>query len=316
MTLAIACRGLVKRFGPKVAVAGIDLEVHKGQCLGLLGPNGAGKTTTVEMLEGLHRPDEGHIELFGLRWGQGHDAELRQRLGVQLQETTLADKLQVHEVLRLFRSFCQRGRAIDEVLDLVGLRSERHARYQTLSGGQKQRVALATALVGDPELLFLDEPTTGLDPRARKALWSVVETFRAAGGTVLLTTHYMEEAATLCDRIAIMDQGRLIAEGSPAELVDGLGQVQFVEFETTESVDLERLRQLDGVESAERRERQVSLRVGRDVRFVANVLNELGRQGIVPVGLSTHQATLDDVFLALTGHGLDAGASAGEASAS
>ena len=305
MTLAIACRGLVKRFGSKVAVGGVDLDVARGQCLGLLGPNGAGKTTTVELLEGLHRPDAGSIELFGMRWGEGRDRELRQRLGVQLQETTLADKLEVWEVLRLFRSFQERGRALDDVLERVGLVEVRRQRYHTLSGGQKQRVALACALVGDPELLFLDEPTTGLDPRARQALWAVVEEFRAAGGTVLLTTHYMEEAAALCDRIAIIDQGKIIARGSPAELVDGLGRVQFVEFETRQSVDVARLQQLDGVESVTARDNKYRLCLGRDLELLASVLLELGRQGVVPLGLSTHQATLDDVFLQLTGRGLE-----------
>jgi ABC-2 type transport system ATP-binding protein len=264
------------------------------------------------MLEGLHPPDAGSIELFGQRWGQGADRELRQRLGVQLQETTLADKLTVAEVLRLFRSFCQRGPSIDDVLERVGLVPERGNRYQTLSGGLKQRVALACALVGDPELLFLDEPTTGLDPRARQALWQVVERFRAGGGTVLLTTHYMEEAAALCDRIAIIDQGKLIAEGTPAQLVDGLGQVQFVEFETDDALDTASLERLDGVESVTRRERQYRLRVGRSVKRLTSVLLELERQSVVPVGLSTHQATLDDVFLQLTGRGLRAASAAEE----
>ena len=311
MTKAIVCRGLVKRYGSKLAVDGIDLEVEPGQCLGLLGPNGAGKTTTVEMLEGLHSPDAGSIELFGQRWGQGKDRLLRQRLGVQLQETALGDKLEVVEVLQLFRSFCERGRRIDDVLELVALGPERHTRYHTLSGGQKQRVALACALVGAPDLLFLDEPTTGLDPRARQSLWQVVERFRAEGGTVLLTTHYMEEAATLCDRIAIMDQGKLITEGTPAELVDGLGEVQFVEFETNDGVDIASLERLDGVQSVTRRERQYRLRLGRNLKRLTTVLSELDRQRVVPIGLSAHQATLDDVFLQLTGHGLQ-GATAGE----
>lgn len=309
MSPAIVCRGLLKRYGAKVAVDRIDLDVPAGQCLGLLGPNGAGKTTTVEMLEGLHAPDEGTIELFGLRWGQGKDRELRQRLGVQLQETTLADKLEVYEVLCLFRSFCDRGRSIDDVLEWVDLSEERRARYHVLSGGQKQRVALACALVGDPELLFLDEPTTGLDPRARQSLWRVVERFREAGGTVVLTTHYMEEAATLCDRIAVMDQGRLIAQGSPRELVDGLGQVQFVEFESIDAIDTESLAALPGVESVTARERQIRLRARRDLEVLAAVLQELSRQRVVPMGLSTHQATLDDVFLQLTGRALQTPAS-------
>jgi ABC-2 type transport system ATP-binding protein len=313
MTLAIACRGLVKRFGAKVAVGGVDLDVARGQCLGLLGPNGAGKTTTVELLEGLHEPDAGSIELLGMRWGEGRDRELRQRLGVQLQETTLGDKLEVWEVLRLFRSFQERGRALDDVLERVGLVEERRQRYHTLSGGQKQRVALACALVGDPDLLFLDEPTTGLDPRARQALWAVVEEFRRAGGTVLLTTHYMEEAAALCDRIAIIDHGKIIARGSPAELVDGLGRVQFVEFETQQPVDVERLQQLDGVQSVSARDSRYRLCLGRDLELLASVLLELGRQRVAPLGLSTHQATLDDVFLQLTGRGLEAAEAAAEA---
>jgi ABC-2 type transport system ATP-binding protein len=315
MTQAIVCRGLVKRYGSKLAVDGIDLEVEPGQCLGLLGPNGAGKTTTVEMLEGLHSPDAGSIELFGERWGQGKDRLLRQRLGVQLQETALGDKLEVVEVLQLFRSFCERGRRIDDVLELVALEPERHTRYHKLSGGQKQRVALACALVGAPDLLFLDEPTTGLDPRARQSLWRVVERFRAEGGTVLLTTHYMEEAATLCDRVAIMDQGKLITEGTPAELVDGLGEVQFVEFETNDAVDVASLERLDGVESVSRRERQYRLRLGRNLKRLTAVLSELDRQRVVPIGLSAHQATLDDVFLQLTGHGLQGAAVADEGGA-
>jgi ABC-2 type transport system ATP-binding protein len=312
MTSAICCRALVKRYGEKTAVAGIDLDVPSGQCIGLLGPNGAGKTTTVEMLEGLHAPDSGTIELFGIAWGRGRDHELRQRLGVQLQETTLADKLKVIEVLRLFRSFCARGRQLDEVLDWVDLASERDVRYQALSGGQKQRVALACALVGDPDLLFLDEPTTGLDPRARQSLWQVVQRFRQAGGTVLLTTHYMEEAAALCDRIAIMDQGRLIADGSPAALVDGLGDVQFVEFETTQPIDLAALQAVPGVETVQVRERQICVRARRPLSVLTAILQELGRQDVTPIGLSTHQATLNDVFLQLTGHGLAALAESAE----
>jgi len=316
MTLAIACRGLVKRFGTKVAVGGVDLDVARGQCLGLLGPNGAGKTTTVELLEGLHQPDEGSIELLGMRWGEGRDRDLRQRLGVQLQETTLGDKLEVWEVLRLFRSFQERGRSLDDVLQRVGLVDVRRQRYHTLSGGQKQRVALACALVGDPDILFLDEPTTGLDPRARQALWAVVEQFRAAGGTVLLTTHYMEEAAALCDRIAIIDQGKIIARGTPAELVDGLGRVQFVEFETQRAVDVARLQQLDGVQSVTTRESKYRLCLGRDLELLAGVLLELSRQRVVPLGLSTHQATLDDVFLQLTGRGLEAAEAPAEGASS
>lgn len=301
---AIACRSLVKRYGTKVAVAGIDLEVKVGTCFGLLGPNGAGKTTTVEMFEGLHPPNSGTISLFGLSWGTGHDQDLRERFGVQLQETQLADKLQVREVLALFRSFYNKGRSIDELIELLGLSADRNRRYHQLSGGQKQRLAAACALVGNPQLLFLDEPTTGLDPRARKVLWSMVEQFRSEGGTILLTTHYMEEAAALCDEIAIMDHGRIIITGSPRSLVDTLGDVQFLEFETTEELREQQLAALTEVETLERRGKRYRLRIDRSLGALRRVLAGLEEQGVTPIGLSTHQATLDDVFLHLTGREL------------
>jgi ABC-2 type transport system ATP-binding protein len=301
---AIYCRSLTKHYGQQVTVDGINLEVVPGICFGLLGPNGAGKTTTVEMLEGLTPADAGTIELFGLGWGSSHDQELRERIGVQLQETQLGDKLHVDEVIRLFRSFYPRGRAEEEVLALVDLTEERHKQYCKLSGGQKQRLALGCALTGYPELLFLDEPTTGLDPRARRALWSVVERFCGDGGTVLLTTHYMEEAAALCDQIAIMDRGQIIARGSPRSLIDGLGLVQFVEFETSDELDTESLLELPNVEKLDRRGAHVRLQASRQLGALRDVLAELERQAVTPVGLSTHQATLDDVFLHLTGRQL------------
>jgi ABC-2 type transport system ATP-binding protein len=301
---AIVCQSLVKRYGPKLAVGGIDLEISTGICFGLLGPNGAGKTTTVEMLEGLHVPSSGSIELFGLTWGAGHDQELRERFGVQLQQTQLADKLEVDEVLALFRSFYRGGRSLEELIELLGLSGERKQRYHQLSGGQKQRVALACALVGNPELLFLDEPTTGLDPRARQVLWGVVEQFRADGGTVLLTTHYMEEAAALCDDIAIMDHGRIIATGSPRSLISTLGDVQFLEFEAPAALHQSGLTALPEVQSLELRGKRYRLRIDRSLGALRGVLAALEQQGIVPIGLSTHQATLDDVFLQLTGREL------------
>jgi ABC-2 type transport system ATP-binding protein len=215
-----------------VAVDGLSLAVTRGECFGLLGPNGAGKTTTIEILEGLLAPDEGSVEVFGLRWSS-HEAELRQRLGIQLQETQLSEKLTVEETLRLFRSFYARGPTIPELLDTVELQGKRRSWVGRLSGGQKQRLSVACALAGDPELLFLDEPTTGLDPQLRRQLWDVLGRFRAAGGTILLTTHYMEEAETLCDRVGIVDHGRIIALGTPAELIASLGARPVVTHEGT-----------------------------------------------------------------------------------
>jgi ABC-2 type transport system ATP-binding protein len=216
--LAVKCDDLQKRYADVIAVAGLTLHVRRGECFGLLGPNGAGKTTTIEILEGLIAPDGGDVEILGLRWASD-EKELRQRLGIHLQETQLSEKLTVEEMLRLFRSFYRRGHAIDELLRMVELEGKRHSRIATLSGGQKQRLSVACALAGNPELLFLDEPTTGLDPQSRRQLWDVLDRFRAGGGTILLTTHYMDEAQTLCDRVAIVDQGRLIALDSPQALI-------------------------------------------------------------------------------------------------
>jgi ABC-2 type transport system ATP-binding protein len=219
---ALSARGLVKRFGDVLAVDGLDLEVRRGECFGLLGPNGAGKTTTIEMLEGLTPPDAGEITVLGQSWNR-HERTLRERLGVSLQETQLSEKLTVRETLVLFRSFFRRGCDPEQLLARVSLAEKATARVGKLSGGQKQRLAVACALVGDPELLFLDEPTTGLDPQSRLQLWGEIQTFRAEGRTVLLTTHNMDEAERLCDRVAIMDHGKVIALGTPAELIASAG---------------------------------------------------------------------------------------------
>ncbi len=297
---AIRCESLTKRYSDKLAVDALDLVVPQGICQGLLGPNGAGKTTTVEMMEGLSQPSQGRVMLFGQGWGTGDDQSLRLRIGVQLQETVLADKLHVDEVIRLFRSFYPSGRDVDEILDLLSLRSCRHQQYCRLSGGQKQRVAVATALVGEPELLFLDEPTTGLDPRARQALWDVVRDFRARGGTVVLTTHYMEEAAALCDEIAILDSGRIIAEGSPRALVERLGDIQELSFDLEPPHQLQALAS-PGVRKLTNSGNHYRLILDRSLGTLTEVLTELLHRGVVPVGLATHQPTLDDVFLELTG---------------
>jgi ABC-2 type transport system ATP-binding protein len=219
---ALVVRGLKKSYDDVVAVDGLDLEVRNGECFGLLGPNGAGKTTTIEICEGLLARDAGHVVVLGQTWEANAD-ELRERLGIQLQDTQLADKLTVHETLDLFRSFYRRGRDTKEVIEIVQLEEKTDARVGTLSGGQKQRLAIACALVGDPELLFLDEPTTGLDPQSRRQLWGLIEDFRATGRTIVLTTHYMDEAERLCERVAIVDHGHVIAMGSPNELIETIG---------------------------------------------------------------------------------------------
>ncbi len=218
IAVALIVRSLRKAYNDVVAVDGLDLEVRVGECFGLLGPNGAGKTTTIEICEGLTEPDSGDVIVLGRTW-KNHHAELRQRLGIQLQDTQLADKLSVTETLALFRSFYHRGLSVDEAIGLVQLGEKRKARVGDLSGGQKQRLAIACALIGEPELLFLDEPTTGLDPQARRQLWGLITDLKTAGRTIMITTHYMDEAEVLCDRVAIMDHGRVIATGTPNELM-------------------------------------------------------------------------------------------------
>ncbi len=303
---AVRCSGLVKSYRDVVAVDGLDLEVLPGECFGLLGPNGAGKTTTVEVLEGLIPADAGEVEVLGRRWGRGRaeDRAIRERMGIQLQETRLPDKLTVREVLRIFRSFHRHGRSVDETIATVELEGKADSRIDRLSGGQRQRLALACSLVGDPEILFLDEPTTGLDPQARLKLWELVERFKDRGGTVLLTTHYMEEAARLCDRVAIMDRGRRIALGTPEELVASLGADQILEFEAAGSVAEEPLRALPGVRHLFLRRGTYVLTVARIVESLPPLLQELERQRVEVETLTTHAATLEDVFVELTGRGL------------
>jgi ABC-2 type transport system ATP-binding protein len=302
-SVALRCRGLVKRYADVVAVAGLDLEVYRGECFGLLGPNGAGKTTTIEILEGLTDPDGGEVEVLGRTWAEAGD-DLRERLGISLQETQLQEKLTVGEIVRLFASFYRESRDPDEVLDRLSLDEKKDARVGKLSGGQKQRLAVACALVGNPEVLFLDEPTTGLDPQSRLQLWEQVVEFREQGGTILLTTHYMDEAERLCDRVAIVDRGKVIALGTPAELIGALHAANVVEVQAEPELELEALRGLPGVVEVHRRGPNWSLAVGSLTESVPALLSFVERSGGRLSHLSTHQATLEDLFVSLTGREL------------
>jgi ABC-2 type transport system ATP-binding protein len=303
---ALHVRNLRKTYKDVLAVDGLDLEVWPGECFGLLGPNGAGKTTTMEICEGLLSADSGEIEMLGLRWNSGA-AQLRQRLGIQLQETQLSEKLTVFETVRLFRSFYHSGPAPAEVIGLVQLDEKSKSRVGDLSGGQKQRLAMACALVGDPDFLFLDEPTTGLDPQARRQLWDLIEEFKASGRTILLTTHYMDEAERLCDRIAIMDRGKVIALGTPRELIASIGIEHVVEFSAgsgAKPLAVSALREIEGVRHVQSENGGVRMQVTELHRAVPALLDELRRQGVPLTELRTHSASLEDVFVTLTGRHL------------
>ncbi len=303
--MALSCVGVKKRYGSVTAVDGLDLKVLRGECFGLLGPNGAGKTTTIEILEGLLHADEGEVTVLDQQW-ERNAAALRQRLGIQLQETQLADKLTVEETLRLFRSFYAHGPSVDELLDTVELTPKRAAWVSKLSGGQKQRLSVACALAGRPELLFLDEPTTGLDPQSRRQLWQVLERFRESGGTILITTHYMDEAHVLCDRVGIMDQGRLIALGTPRELVASLGAEHVVEFALANggAIEQRRLGELPGVRDVRTDDTHIHLSTSELHLTVPALLDLLSREQATLSQLGTHSATLEDVFVTLTGRQL------------
>lgn len=309
-SLAVECTALTKRYDgrpPVEAVRGLDLSVRRGECFGLLGPNGAGKTTTIEILEGLMAPTSGDILVLGLRWGPDDDA-IRQQIGISLQETRLSDRLSVREILTLFRSFYRRGIEPEEVVRRVSLDEKIDVWVGKLSGGQRQRLAVGCALVGDPGLLFLDEPTTGLDPQSRRQLWEIVRGYRQQGRTVMLTTHYMDEAERLCDRVAIVDQGMVIALGTPRELIGSLGGDHVVEL-TIRGLDQpdRAILPLDGLPSVSAMRRdgdRLSLTVAQPHIALPALLDRVSQSGSELAGLTTRQASLEDVFVKLTGHQL------------
>jgi len=301
--LAISCKGLRKHYSDVKAVDGLDLDVARGECFGLLGPNGAGKTTTIEILEGLNTPDAGEVRVLGLSW-RDSERDIRERIGVSLQETQLSEKITVYETLRLFRSFYRRGRDPEELLRGLSLEEKRNSRVGKLSGGQKQRLAVACALVGEPEILFLDEPTTGLDPQSRLQLWEIVTSYRQRGGTILLTTHYMEEAERLCDRIAIIDHGHRIALGTPKELIATLEAPHIIELTTEPALEESDFKTLSGFHGATRRDKGWQLRVDSLAIAVPQLIAAVDARGTKLETLSTHAATLEDLFVAMTGREL------------
>jgi ABC-2 type transport system ATP-binding protein len=311
----IECANLRKTYDGKVeAVRGLSLRIESRECFGLLGPNGAGKTTTIEILEGLLQPTSGEVRIFGHTWDD-NPRQLREWIGISLQETRLSEKLSVRETIELFASFYAEPRPAAAVLEELQLTEKADTWVGKLSGGQKQRLAVATALVGNPRILFLDEPTTGLDPQSRRQLWEIVRTFQKKGGTVLLTTHYMDEAERLCDRLAIVDHGVIIAEGTPPDLIDRLGGHHVVEFEVADKVggndngassreEPEHWRSLPSVESVRHEDGTVCLHVREPHLTIPALLEAVNQRGQQLEHLSTRQASLEDVFVRLTGRHL------------
>jgi ABC-2 type transport system ATP-binding protein len=306
MPTAIQCRDLRKTYDGKVeAVRGLNLEIQVGECFGLLGPNGAGKTTTIEILEGLLDPTSGQVSILGHSWKE-NSRQMREWLGISLQETRLSEKLSVRETIELFASFYREPRPIEEVMEQLQLTEKADSWVGKLSGGQRQRLAVATALVCNPKILFLDEPTTGLDPQSRRQLWDIIRAFQRNGGTVLLTTHYMDEAERLCDRLAIVDHGQVIADGSPADLINRLGGNHVVEFSVSGSdgAALPAWRALPSVESVREDDGMVALNVKQPHLTIPALLDAIHKQGGVLQHLTTRQASLEDVFVRLTGRHL------------
>ncbi len=299
----IKVENLRKVYGDLVAVDDLSFSIAKGEVFGLLGPNGAGKTTTLEIMEGLRKADGGQIRIAGLELPRELD-QLKQIIGVQLQATSLYDRIKVCEALDLFGSYYRKSRGVDELLELVSLTDKRTAYVKDLSGGQTQRLALALALVNDPELVFLDEPTTGLDPQARQNLWSIIERMKADNRTVILTTHYMEEAEHLADRVAIVDHGKIVALDTPARLITLLDVGGKIECEIDGILPLEELEQADEISEVHRVDRRLSLRVADTRRGLTALMDIAGRHDVQLEDLRVSRANLEDVFLQLTGHRL------------
>ena len=296
----IHVRGIRKTYGRTVAVDEISFDVQPGEIFGLIGPNGAGKTTTMECVEGLRRPDRGVISVLGMNPTRQSHA-LQQRIGVQLQEAQLQKRITVREAVGLWASLYPKPLDGDRLLEQLGLSDKRRAWFMTLSGGQKQRLFIALALINDPELVFLDELTTGLDPQARRAIWDLVRGIRARGKTVFLTTHLMEEAERLCDRVAIIDHGRIIDIGAPEELVRRHCPERSVIVATDNQTAAERFRAIPHVDSVNAQGSQLTIR-GRGDDFVTEVVHCLAEHRIRVVDFRTELPTLEDVFLKLTGH--------------
>ncbi|MGM0806828.1 MAG: ABC transporter ATP-binding protein [Bacillota bacterium] len=301
----IKVQKLVKRYGDFTAVDGSEFSVHNGEVFGLLGPNGAGKTTTLEMLVGLRKPDEGTAIVGGFDITKELD-KVKEVIGVQLQSTTLFELLTVDEILHLYGSFYREHISIPELIDDMLLTEKKNSRIKGLSGGQKQRLAIALALVHDPQIIFLDEPTTGLDPQARRTLWDIILRLKERGKTVVLTTHYMDEAHVLCDRIAIMDQGKLIALDTPSELVRNLQSDSAVEFKFNDEVDIA-LSEIDGVKQVGSQKDVHVLYTDDLQKTLTSLIAIASEKQLKLVDLQTRTATLEDVFIHMTGRRLREG---------
>jgi ABC-2 type transport system ATP-binding protein len=296
----IEVSGLHKEYGPKVAVDDVSFTVEAGEIFGILGPNGAGKTTTVECVTGLRKPDGGWIRVLGLDPQRDHD-ELRQQVGVQLQDGQLPDKLRVGEALELYASFYSQPADADELIKRLGLGDRRDTAFEKLSGGQKQRLSVALALIGTPKVAVLDELTTGLDPAARREVWGLISEIRDTGVTIVLVTHFMEEAERLCDRLAVIDRGRVIATDTPSGLAGRAGGEQYIRFTASGPLEEDELAKLPEVHSVRREGDQFA--VTGDEEALQAVMGVLIRRGIIARHLRLEQASLDDAFVALTGKG-------------